>query len=632
MSARYLVVPDTRRGHGTGHMTRAARLAASLDSGAELLIDFPWNEECHETRSVAEIAGRYGARIRQDARELLYDRPSSNEWTLVIIDAQKITRAAHAMLRTLAPTVGIDLGGEARLYASYLIDTLPNLFAHAPNLYDPGLNELPARLRPPEALAETCNGGSSPARENVRILVTLGGEDPAALTPRVLESLGRARSVADGSVDVVLGPMAAGNIEYENRTVSSVVRCSRLKDIVGNYDIVITTFGLTAYEALAAGCTVLTVAPGRYHRHLAARAGLYSLGGPRRIGGVDRAIRQWKEISHAQERLRPQPDRSLADVVRAIDSGGIGPCPIRGGFDYPAVTRTPERTYRKSMYPGLYYLERFAPLEIAYTERYFFEEYRKQYGRSYLEDFGHIRSMCEHRLDRIERLLSPSADASSLAGSGADPPPTTAPPAAPTSEQSVPKPFLVDLGCAYGPMLAAASARGYAVQGVEWFAGAVEYCNDSLGLPAVQGDVCDRSLPDRLGLSGCVDVVTMWYVIEHLRDLDALLDTVRSFLRPGGVFAFATPNASGASARVDFARFLGGGPADHWSIWSERHARRVLTQLGFSHTTTVVTGHHPERFAPKLARTTLGNRIVHRWSILRRLGDTFEAYAIRGES
>ncbi len=601
MSARYLVIPDTRRGHGSGHITRAARLAASLESEAELFVDYPWEEICHEPQKLLEVAERFGARVRRKTAE-----PSSTDDThetpsLVIIDAQNMTRAAHAELRSLAPTVGIDLGGEARPYASYLIDTLPNLFSHSPNLFDPGLNELPARVRR-SAASTSANG---PSHTDPRILVSIGGEDPAGLTPRVLEKLDRSRFVADKSVDVVVGPLSHDTSRYRKRTVSSVLPSPRLKDIVGDYDIVITTFGLTAYEALAAGASVLTVAPTRYHRRLAKRAGLHSLGGPRRIGGIGSAIRRWRDISQAQERLRPRGSRSLAEVIRSIDVNGIGPCPLRGGFNYRAVARTAERTYRESTYRGLYYLERFTPMEIEYTERYFFEEYRKQYGRTYLEDFDHIRSMCERRLDEVESLRSYGRH----------------------TDYSEAKPVLVDLGCAYGPMLAGASDRGYAVQGVEWFAGAVEYCNDSLGLPAVQGDVCDRTLPDRLGLRGRVDVVTMWYVIEHLRDLDSLFETVQRFLKPGGVFAFSTPNASGAVARRDLAGFLTAGPGDHWSVWSERHVHTLLRELGFSNPKSVVTGHHPERFAPRLARTAVGMRIAGRWSTLRRLGDTFEAYA-----
>ncbi len=613
MSDRYLVIPDTRRGHGTGHIARAARLAASLGDEADLLIDYPWDAKCHETRTIVELAERHGARIRGDAHELLHQHRSAEKWSLVIIDAQEMARADHATLRALAPTVGVDLGGEARLYASYLIDTLPNLFDHAPNVFDTGLNELPSRVRGPETLRHV----DESTHTNARILVSIGGEDPASLTPRVLDLLDRAQSVPEESVDVVLGPMSAERVGGRYRTVSSVLRCHRLKDIVGDYDIVITTFGLTAYEALAAGSTVLTVAPTRYHRRLAERAGLFSLGGPKRIHGIECAIRRWKEISRTQERVRPRRSRSLVELVRSIDASGVEPCPLRGGSDFPALVRTAERTYRESTYPGLYYLERFAPMEIAYTERYFFEEYRHQYGRSYLEDFAQIQSMCERRLDEIERLRSTSTDVVS---------------AARPSDEADTKPILVDLGCAYGPMLAAASKRGYAVNGVEWFAGAVAYCNDTLGLPAIQGDVCDRTLPDRLALRGCVDVVTMWYVIEHVRDLDALLDTVQTFLKPGGVFAFSTPNASGASARKDLTGFLKAGPGDHWSIWSERCVHTILAQLGFTNPTTVVTGHHPERFAPRFARTAFGNRIARRWSIFRRLGDTFEAYARRGEA
>ncbi|MFW5729040.1 MAG: class I SAM-dependent methyltransferase, partial [Spirochaetota bacterium] len=125
------------------------------------------------------------------------------------------------------------------------------------------------------------------------------------------------------------------------------------------------------------------------------------------------------------------------------------------------------------------------------------------------------------------------------------------------------------------------------------------------------------------------DAVTMWYVIEHLDDLERVLRWVAGLLPAGGVFAFSTPNGAGVSARRDLLRFLTRSPRDHRSVWTPASARKVLRRFGFRLRIVRITGHHPERYR-------LGEKLpwvrplLLQWSRLRGRGDTFEVYAVRG--
>ncbi len=284
------------------------------------------------------------------------------------------------------------------------------------------------------------------------------------------------------------------------------------------------------------------------------------------------------------------------------------------------MARFPDRTYRNGR--SLIYLQRFSEDTIAYNEAYFFDEYKAQYGRSYLDDFDHITAMCRERVRRIRRANRTAADSTVNSVNGSRNSPGAA-------GRSNGPPELVDLGCAYGPMLVAAAEAGYEPVGVDYFEGAVEYVRNTLGYRAVRGDITDTSIADELGLVGGADVVSMWYVIEHVRDLHALFALVHRLLKPGGIFTFSTPNAGGGSAHSDLNAFLRRSPEDHWSVWDARRTPEFLRRHGFTDCHIRVTGHHPERFAPRVARTRPGMALSRAYSRLRRLGDTFEAYAVK---
>jgi 2-polyprenyl-3-methyl-5-hydroxy-6-metoxy-1,4-benzoquinol methylase len=179
---------------------------------------------------------------------------------------------------------------------------------------------------------------------------------------------------------------------------------------------------------------------------------------------------------------------------------------------------------------------------------------------------------------------------------------------------------LLDVGCAYGPFLAAAHDAGWDVTGADVNQEAVDYVQNSLHCPAFCGDCSSMSsnpLPP-----ASFDSVTMWYVIEHFTDLRPALETVRRVLKPGGIFAFSTPSGSGISARRDPQGFFSASPRDHATIWEPATVTAVLARLGFRVLRIVSTGHHPERF-----RASVPTPLIALASRLFRLGDTFEVYA-----
>ena len=102
-----------------------------------------------------------------------------------------------------------------------------------------------------------------------------------------------------------------------------------------------------------------------------------------------------------------------------------------------------------------------------------------------------------------------------------------------------------------------------------------------------------------------------------------------------GVLAFSTPNGRGVSARKNLGEFLRNSPSDHFIILSPRGLGRLLARYGLVLRRVRITGHHPERFPGLLGA------MARRWGPARAalmatsrflgLGDTFEAYAVKGE-
>jgi 2-polyprenyl-3-methyl-5-hydroxy-6-metoxy-1,4-benzoquinol methylase len=378
--------------------------------------------------------------------------------------------------------------------------------------------------------------------------------------------------------------------------VAVVVAPDGLTGLLGEQDLVITHFGLTAFEAAGLGVPVILFNPTPYHSALAVKAGFPEIG-VKRVG-----IARLEKLLASPERftdlLRQYGEffRQVEPLEEALE--GLGPgrkpvCPACGDPQYAVLARFPTRTYARCARCSLVHLFSFAKEEKKYGEEYFFSEYKAQYGRTYLEDFNRIKAACRIRLKTIAELV-PGRDKRSV----------------------------LDIGCAYGPFLSACQEAGFDAIGLDISQNAVDHVNKELGLKALAADF-ERADLARYPEWRDFKAVTMWYVIEHFRDLDAVLGKVNAVLGGSGIFAFSTPNGRGISGRKNRARFLEASPADHFTVWSPAHCGKVLKKFGFKVEKIRITGHHPERF-PFLPSWRgfwgLASRVFG-------LGDTFEVYA-----
>lgn len=582
LKTKVLFVPSVREGDGIGHLKRCLELVSLFSEGAVL------NEERSSGEDrLRRVAASIGIEI-PDGR-IVHGADTGGRWELIVLDRRQTSANEMERLERYGPLLGLDEGGEARRFLPYLIDTLPLPGKQGKaNIYSTAFQSRPRKTR------------ASGAIGTGQVLVTFGGEDLQGLTGRMTQALIAERHYPADRITVVIGPLfRRGDLPSGVRVLYSP---RDLQDRLWEYDVVFTSFGLTAYEAAHAGVSVVLLNPTAYHRQLCRIAGFPEIG----VASVSR--RSLKRLLSDPEGLLRRcsavvadgavHDMTIADGaaliaarVKKLDFSIESKCPVCGRRGNGVVARFPERSFFQCSSCSMVYEMNFSPLRPYYDRRYFVEEYRQQYGRTYLEDFENIRRFAEARLDQIEKAGLPVRNRS-----------------------------LLDVGCAFGPFLVEASQRGARVLGVDIALEAVDYVRNTLGLPCEQAALEEFDLAASFGLAR-VDILTMWYVIEHFPRLGPVLKKINSMLAMGGILAFSTPNRAGISGRTNLQRFLERSPHDHYTLWDPRIARAVLGRFGFRVVRVRVTGHHPERFPFRWHRPLL---LLSKGA---GLGDTFECYA-----
>lgn len=98
---------------------------------------------------------------------------------------------------------------------------------------------------------------------------------------------------------------------------------------------------------------------------------------------------------------------------------------------------------------------------------------------------------------------------------------------------------LLDIGCGYGFFLSEMKARGWEVEGIEISPPGREYARSSLGLNIHSNPLEGLGLPE-----DAFDVITLFYVIEHLINPRDILTEVRRILRPDGLLLLRWPHTT----------------------------------------------------------------------------------------
>jgi len=615
-----LVVPCCEKGKGGGHLSRCIKLIKDLHaSGKEAYLYVPEEIKIDNLlksyqfdksfiaseKGILKNEGSKNETAKNEAvkKETQKIDISKKNWELIILDRYNTPQDELNRWKTLAPVIGIDEGGPERDEFDFLIDILipENFEKPTANITSCGLLDLPQKTK----ASQNANN-----KKVYKILISFGHEDAAGLALKTIKKLSKKYTPG---MEITLLKGALNDSKFKIPDYIKVLDCiPNLADHLYEYDLVITHYGITAYEALYAGTNVLLDHPSHYHKKIAKAAEFMDIKNLNLfLKTVANRQKNALPINSAEVRALAKK-MNLTELINSLSMQTNRRCPVCGKEKgNVSIARFPDRTYRRCSNCGIIYMNRTCPQPVEYKREYFFESYKKQYGKTYLEDFPNLLAMAKRRLKIISKISS-QKDIDPM-----------------VKEVLISERVLLDIGCAYGPFLVAAREDGFSPAGIEPAQDAARYVQKSLGIPAIQGFFPNCPLPTPN--SPPYDVITLWFVIEHFNDCLTVLPEIKKILKPGGIFAFSTPSSAGVSGRKSLLKFLENSPADHYTIWSPKMCKKALAIAGFQVKKTVITGHHPERFSllGKLAKSKKSPLywLLYAFSYIFRLGDTFEVYA-----
>ena len=587
-----IFLPSVKKGHGTGHLRRCLDLA--LETGGDVYV--PLESSLDQAEELILQKKAEGLEDYQIVRTI----PTDSSYSLAVTDLFNDEEGISKKLSQKMSVCALDEGSSDTDHIDYILNIIPGGDAkNRVNLEESAFIPLPDKIHSEKDLLSPLT----------KALVTLGGEDPAGL------SLPCAISLAENGLKVFL--VAAGVDKVQSvkslipdnlsEKIQVLPPVKDLKNHLAEYDLVCTHYGFTAFEARAAGCAVILAATSPLHERLSKNEGFVCLSSQSFTKeNLERLLENPSELRSKSVDEKSE-NKSLSQFLISLSYGKRLLCPVcqkKKDKSDTLVSRTPERTFRRCSECGMLYMSWTKDsLKTEYKRSYFYEDYEKQYGKTYIEDFPAIKSQCVRRMCNIDQLFR--------------------------NHHSPVTPSVLDIGCAMGPFLDAANDSGWQVFGTDISPDAVDYVQNTLHYPVVLSAFPDLDTMAEFGLE-TFEAVTMWYVIEHFQNLDSVLKAVAKLVKKGGIFAFSTPSGSGISAISNSDLFFKNSPSDHYSIWEPKKAASILKKYGFKVEKIISTGIHPERH-PCVKKhgwkaSSLQAGFLRSFDAIAKKGDTFEIY------
>ena len=615
--------PSIIKGQGSGHLRRVCSLVLELLNDVRCLIYIPEDE-------LPDFSKKVLSRI--PAEIIIHELPETA--ALIVLDRFKTSEEEMLLFKNCAPVAAIDDGGDGRRLADFILDILPSLNTIKNNMEEAGTEcnanlYQPAFIPLPVNRKKTKTNRSRQVKLNpakTKVLVVCGGENDRRMALPAAMSL----SGLKFDVSAIDAKLTFEDINACGGKIKTYSQIDNLRERLHEWDLIVTHYGFTAFEALAAGCYVLLISPTAYHYRLGTAAGFTAL--KEGIPTTAEFAAAFLNGIKVPNLITPESKAaSLPLFIKKLSFGRKHSCPICGaGKPYEIAARTPDRTVAKCLNCEIHYLSFIISPPKQYSKNYFFDEYKAQYGKTYLEDFDSIRKQGLRRMNIIDNFYEQIFYKKR------------------TYNIFSTEKRILDIGCAYGPFLYAAKQKSWQAIGTDISEAAVQYVTENLKLPAFISAF--PALPEKFEFifkktitgsgyeklsvplnDGSFAAVSMWYVIEHFQDLDSVLCRINSLLMPGGIFAFSTPNLRGVTGRFFQKKFFTQSPSDHYSIWDEKSVTMQLEKYGFKILKIVSTGHHPERFQllTPLKKDGFVRSALTAISKLFKLGDTMEVYAMK---
>lgn len=538
----------------------------------------------HESlEKVLKIPGDY---------KLVNNPESVGDIDLVFSDLRDSDLRLMKRLQRIAPVIALDDMGEGKNLAHLTIYSFP------------ALEEVEGNFKGPEyiVLGEGIDLVKPlPREERKGILVTFGGSDPFNLSERVtrvLNSLGFKPTVTKGL-------FYKGKIEDVDCSI--IENPQSIHHLIGLAELVITSFGITMYEAFRLKTPVLLFNHTQYHWELGRRMDVLNLGffpdtseeelKERLKSALDSRDELWKIAERNADLVDGRGASRIVEVISKAVYAQRKSCLFkhRGSV---AIKRCPGYSLMQCRRCKDLFIYDLEGVGRVYSDReYFLSEYKSRYGKTYIEDWPNIRQFAERRIKTIGKLIK------------------------------VERGRLLDIGCALGFFLEVARDHGWEVTGVEISSFAANWARKNLSLEVLTGSFLDFDFEPE-----SFDVVTLFFVAEHFQNVEKLIEKVWQVLKRGGLVVLSIPNRGGISYRFNRKSYIQGHPRDHYFDTNVRNLVRFLGSYGFRKKRIVTTGIHPERLLGKSTvkrSRPLLTLICTAFMRILKVGDTFEYYGIK---
>lgn len=135
---------------------------------------------------------------------------------------------------------------------------------------------------------------------------------------------------------------------------------------------------------------------------------------------------------------------------------------------------------------------------------------------------------------------------------------------------------VLDVGCGNGAFAIALAEAGYTIDATELSAQSAARVPAHSRVTVHVGDLMTLDLPEQT-----FDAITIWHVLEHVRDPHATLARAAALLKPGGLLLMEVPNHASWQARAFKADWLHLDPPRHLFGFTPQSLATLCVQTGF---------------------------------------------------
>ena len=134
----------------------------------------------------------------------------------------------------------------------------------------------------------------------------------------------------------------------------------------------------------------------------------------------------------------------------------------------------------------------------------------------------------------------------------------------------------MDIGCGAGFFLNCAKEKGWNCHGLEILPEYIKFAQENFALENIRLESLDKSLSYD---ANTFDVITLWDLIEHLRNPLDCLKKIHHVMKPGGVLVMWTPNVKNAIFLKE--NWIGYETLQHFYFFSRDTLNQMLEKVGF---------------------------------------------------